>query len=235
MNKSELFQAMGLGPVWELRNHASEQPVFQQMDGGTSAPQQVSEPSETIDLGVLAQQVAQCRACGLCQTRTQTVFADGVPGSPLMVVGEAPGADEDQQGFPFVGRTGQLLDKMLHAVGMNRRSNVYIANVLKCRPPGNRNPEASEIEQCAPFLLKQIQASQPKVLFLVGRFAINALLKTEKPISQLRGAVHQIELNCLQIPAVVSYHPAYLLRRPEEKSKSWDDLLLLSRTLSSMA
>ena len=226
---------MGLGPVWELRNQPSESPLPQQLDAGlTAARKPVAESNHTIDLGALAQEVAQCKACGLCQTRTQTVFADGVPGSPLMVVGEAPGADEDQQGFPFVGRAGQLLDKMLHALGMNRRSNVYIANVLKCRPPGNRNPEVSEVEQCTPYLLQQIQASQPKVLFLVGRFAINALLNTEKPISQLRGVVHHIELHGRQIPAVVSYHPAYLLRRPEEKSKSWDDLLLLNNTLNSI-
>lgn len=218
---------MGLGPVWELR-HA--QGVMLPTEAA-NAEQGLAMPA-SVDLTALQSQVASCRACGLCETRTQTVFADGVPNAPVMVVGEAPGADEDAQGLPFVGRAGQLLDKMLHAVGMGRRTNVYIANVLKCRPPGNRNPELGEIEQCAPFLFQQIQANQPKVIFLVGRFAIDALLKTDKPIAQLRGKVHTVDVGGVSIPAVVSYHPAYLLRRPEEKSKSWDDLLLLSKTLA---
>lgn len=202
---------MGLGPVWVL----AEKPV--------------SEPLPS--LAALAHTVSNCRACGLCETRTQTVFSAGIANAPLMVIGEAPGADEDAQGAPFVGRAGQLLDRMLHAIGHSRAHNVYIANVLKCRPPNNRNPEPSEVAQCVPFLMQQIELNQPKVVLLLGRFAIHALLNTDQPISQLRGTVHSIALGDRVVPAIASYHPAYLLRRPGEKSKSWDDLRLLGKML----
>jgi uracil-DNA glycosylase family 4 len=233
MNKSELFQVMGLGPVWELRK-----PTPQPQNTPVAAmplvePETSSEDTSTTQIPVtlesLAQTVRACQACGLCQTRTQTVFADGTPHAPLMVVGEAPGADEDAQGFPFVGKAGQLLDKMLASIQHSRSSNVYIANVLKCRPPNNRNPEPQEVEQCWPFLKQQIEINQPKVLFLVGRFAINAILQTDQPISQLRGQVHSVQVGNTQLPAIVSYHPAYLLRRPEEKAKAWEDLLLVKK------
>lgn len=233
LNKSELFQVMGLGPVWELRK---QPPPSQDLQVNAQLPaQQISEPkpsSATVTLESLAQTVSACQACGLCKTRTQTVFADGTPHAPLMVVGEAPGADEDAQGFPFVGKAGQLLDKMLGSIQHSRGNNVYIANVLKCRPPQNRNPEPTEIEQCWPFLKQQIEINQPKVLLLVGRFAINVILKTERPISQLRGQVHMVNIGHLNIPTIVSYHPAYLLRRPEEKAKAWDDLLLVRNAVS---
>ena len=219
-SKSELFDAMGLGPVWELKSTPSIEASVAAVD---------ASPIELLDLDMLRAAVSNCRKCGLCETRTQTVFADGVPKAALMVVGEAPGAEEDAKGLPFVGRAGQLLDRMLHSVGASRLSNVYIANVLKCQPPANRNPEAGEIEQCSPFLMQQIAASQPKVLLLVGRFAIQTLLKTNKPVGELRGQVHQVIVNGLNIPAVVTYHPAYLLRRPSEKFKVWDDLLLLKQ------
>lgn len=209
LTKAALFDAMGLGPVWQLKTAPGEQlPAL---------------------LNNLRSSVANCQACGLCESRTQTVFSDGVPQAPLMVVGEAPGAEEDASGLPFVGRAGQLLDRMLHAVGASRANNVYIANVLKCRPPGNRNPEASEIEKCSPFLVQQIAANNPKILLLVGKFAIQTLLNTNKTVGELRGLVHRVTLNGLNIPAVVTYHPAYLLRRPEEKAKVWDDLLLLKQ------
>jgi DNA polymerase len=151
-----------------------------------------------------------------------------------MVGGEAPGADEDIKGLPFVGRAGALLDKMLHAVGASRQKNVYIANVLKCRPPANRNPEAEEIRQCSPYLFQQIAANQPKILLLVGRFAIQTLLNTDKPVGELRGKLHHVTVDGLNIPAVVTYHPAYLLRRPGEKAKVWDDLLLLKQHQSGL-
>jgi uracil-DNA glycosylase len=146
-----------------------------------------------------------------------------------MVVGEGPGVEEDATGLPFVGKSGQLLDRMLKAIGASRTNNTYIANVVKCHPPGNRNPEQAEIEQCAPYLVQQIKASGPKVLLLVGRFAIQTLLNTKKPVGELRGTVHRVIVDGLDIPAVVTYHPAYLLRRPEEKQKAWDDLLLLKQ------
>lgn len=232
-SKAELFSAMGLGPVWELKNPTSS------MSENGIEPEAASADLPSLDelhataklpsLDELRSTVAACRACGLCETRTQTVFSDGVANAPLMVVGEAPGAEEDASGLPFVGRAGQLLDRMLTAVGASRASNVYIANVLKCRPPGNRNPEMAEIEQCSPFVFQQIAVSKPKVLLLVGRFAIQTLLGSKKSVGELRGQLHHVTVQGREIPAVVTYHPAYLLRRPEEKAKVWDDLLLLKR------
>ncbi|HEX4880147.1 MAG TPA: uracil-DNA glycosylase [Limnobacter sp.] len=220
VDRSTFFEAMGLGPVWTLR----QQPSL------VDAPAPLEDsPSQAIDLSLLRGKVKSCQACGLCKTRQQTVFADGLENGPLMVVGEAPGAEEDSSGLPFVGRAGQLLDRMLHAVGASRARNVYIANVLKCRPPGNRDPEPAEIEQCFPYLAQQIQAVAPQVLLLVGRFAIQTLLNTDHAVGKLRGRVHAVEVGGLSIPAVVTYHPAYLLRRPEEKAKAWDDLLLLKQ------
>lgn len=216
---------MGIGPVWELRNQDN-----------ASKPNTMSnsvEPDAMLpaapSLESLRELVAVCKKCGLCETRKQTVFADGIPHAPLMVVGEGPGVDEDATGLPFVGKSGQLLDRMLKAVGASRTHNTYIANVVKCHPPGNRNPEQAEIDQCSPYLVQQIKASRPKVLLLVGRFAIQTLLNTKKPVGELRGMVHTVTVDGLDIPAVVTYHPAYLLRRPEEKSKAWDDLLLLQQ------
>lgn len=225
-SKAELFNAMGLGPVWELKN-----PVNPVSEVGIvpEAASTIVSSTNVPSLDELRSTVAACRACGLCETRTQTVFSDGVPHAPLMVVGEAPGADEDATGLPFVGRAGQLLDRMLTAVGASRASNVYIANVLKCRPPANRNPEVAEIEQCSPFVFQQIAVSQPKVLLLVGRFAIQTLLGSKKSVGDLRGQLHYVTVQGRDIPAVVTYHPAYLLRRPEEKAKVWDDLLLLKQ------
>lgn len=211
-SKAELFSAMGLGPVWELKN--ANVPAVSDIAPGLDA---------------LRSKVFNCRACALGDTRKQAVFADGVPNAPLMVVGEAPGEDEDASGLPFVGRAGQLLDRILQAVGANRASNVYISNVLKCHPPGNRDPKVGEIEQCTTHLLQQIEASQPKVLLLVGRVSIQTLLNTKKPVGELRGSVHNVTLNGLNIPAVVTYHPAYLMRKPDEKAKVWDDLLLLKQ------
>lgn len=226
-SKADLFNAMGIGPVWELR----EQDSLSKSGSVATEDREASEANlpDALSLESLREMVAACRKCGLCETRKQTVFADGIPHAPLMVVGEGPGVEEDASGLPFVGQSGQLLDRMLKAIGASRTSNAYIANVVKCHPPGNRNPEQAEIEQCSPYLLQQIKANQPKVLLLVGRFAIQTLLNTKKPVGELRGVVHQVRLDGLDIPAVVTYHPAYLLRRPEEKSKVWDDLLLLKQ------
>lgn len=218
-SKADLFNAMGIGPVWELKNSSRQSVVATEQESQGNLP----------SLSTLRSTVANCKQCGLCETRTQTVFADGVPNAQLMVIGEAPGAEEDASGLPFVGRAGQLLDRMLKAVDSSRQENVYIANVLKCRPPGNRNPEAAEIEQCSPYLIQQIKAANPKILLLVGRFAIQNLLGTKKAVGELRGQVHRVTVNGLDIQAVVTYHPAYLLRRPEEKAKVWDDLLLLKK------
>lgn len=170
----------------------------------------------------LADSVAGCTACGLCDTRTQTVFGVGDTQAEWMLVGEAPGENEDLQGEPFVGQAGKLLDNMLGALGLARGRNVYIANVLKCRPPGNRNPEPDEVAQCEPYLKRQIALIKPKVIVVLGRFAAQSLLRSTTPIGKLRGTVHTYE----GIPVVVTYHPAYLLRTLTDKARAWEDLCL---------
>ncbi|WP_316149926.1 uracil-DNA glycosylase [Cupriavidus sp. BIC8F] len=166
--------------------------------------------------------VAGCTACGLCQNRTNTVFGVGDRQAEWMLVGEAPGENEDLQGEPFVGQAGKLLDNMLGSLGLARGRNVFIANVLKCRPPGNRNPEPEEVAQCEPFLRRQIALVKPRVIVVLGRFAAQSLLCTTTPIGKLRGTVHTYQ----GIPVVVTYHPAYLLRTLTDKARAWEDLCL---------
>jgi DNA polymerase len=166
-------------------------------------------------------QVAVCTACSLHQTRTQTVFGVGNSSADWMFVGEAPGAEEDQQGEPFVGRAGQLLNAMLFALGLPRQQ-VYIANVLKCRPPNNRDPLPQETEACEPFLLQQIELIKPRIIVALGRHAAHSLLKTGDALGSLRGRTHDYHGTAL----IVTYHPAYLVRSPAEKRKAWDDLCL---------
>jgi uracil-DNA glycosylase family 4 len=174
----------------------------------------------------LADTVRQCRLCGLCETRTQVVFGTGDRGARLMVVGEAPGAEEDRRGEPFVGRAGMLLNSMLRAAGFARRE-VYIANVLKCRPPHNRDPSDEEAGRCLPYLRRQIELVSPAVILCVGRIAAQRLLGTELPLARLRGRVHDLD----GVPVVVTYHPAYLLRSPGERPKSWEDLKIALKVL----
>ena len=171
------------------------------------------------DWSELAATVRECRLCGLCETRTQTVFGTGDRHARLMVVGEAPGAEEDRQGEPFVGRAGILLNSMLRAAGFER-GEVMIVNVLKCRPPHNRDPSDEEAERCLPYLRRQIELVGPTVILCVGRIAAQHLLGTDLALARLRGRVHDLS----GVPVVVTYHPAYLLRSPGEKRKSWDDL-----------
>jgi uracil-DNA glycosylase len=187
------------------------------------------EPESVLDWDSLAQAVAACTRCGLCKTRTQTVFGVGDRAARWMIVGEAPGAEEDARGEPFVGQAGRLLSNMLAAIGV-AREQVYIANVLKCRPPGNRNPEPHEVAQCTPYLQRQLELVNPGLVLVLGRFAAQSLLNTEASIASLRGKVHQISCGQQQIPAIVSYHPAYLLRNLVDKSKSWADLNLAKQT-----
>lgn len=167
----------------------------------------------------LQREVSVCRACSLCETRTQTVFGVGSHHASWMLIGEAPGQNEDLQGEPFVGKAGQLLTEMLRAIGL-RREEVYIANILKCRPPNNRDPQAEEVAACHRFLQRQIAQLQPKIILAVGRIAAQNLLKTQQPLAKLRGQQHRLE----NIPLVVVHHPAYLLRALTEKAKAWDDL-----------
>ena len=183
-----------------------------------------------LDWPALRAAVAACRACGLCESRTQTVFGSGHTQAHWLLVGEAPGEQEDLSGEPFVGAAGQLLDRMLAALRLTRavdgpappEQRVYIANTLKCRPPRNRNPSAQELAQCEPFLVRQIELLQPRIILAMGRYAVQALLRSEEPIGRLRGRVHRYQ----GVPLVVTYHPAYLLRNLSEKAKAWDDLCL---------
>jgi uracil-DNA glycosylase family 4 len=173
----------------------------------------------------LQAEVAACRKCALCETRTQTVFGTGNKQADWMVIGEAPGQSEDLQGQPFVGKAGQLLTEMLRALGL-AREDVFIANILKCRPPGNRDPKPDEIEACHEYLQRQRALVQPKIILAVGRIAAQALLKTEAPLTKLRGKVHTLD----ETPVVVVYHPAYLLRSLPDKRKAWMDLQLAMKT-----
>ena len=186
--------------------------------------------SAGLDWPALREAVAACRACGLCEGRTQTVFGVGHPQAHWLVVGEAPGEQEDLKGEPFVGAAGQLLDRMLAALNLTRSSEgdapperrVYIANALKCRPPRNRNPSAEELAACEPFLVRQIELLQPRLILAMGRFAVQSLLRSDEPVGKLRGRVHHYQ----GVPLVVTYHPAYLLRNLPDKAKAWDDLCL---------
>ena len=174
-----------------------------------------------IDWGPLRERVAGCTLCDLCKTRTRTVFGVGNTRAEWLVIGEAPGAEEDRQGEPFVGRAGQLLNAMLLAIGLPRET-VFIANVLKCRPPGNRDPKPEEVSRCLPYLSAQIALLKPKVILAVGRIAAQNLLATDAPLARLRGKLHTFgESNT---PLVITYHPAYLLRAPADKRKAWEDL-----------
>jgi len=171
----------------------------------------------------LAAGVAACRRCRLHESRRQTVFGVGNTDADWMIIGEAPGADEDRQGEPFVGKAGQMLNEMLRAVGF-ARDDVYIANILKCRPPGNRDPKAEEAEACAAYLQRQIELVAPKMILAVGRIAAQNLLRSDEPVGRMRGVVHRLDPP--GVPVVVTYHPAYLLRSPEQKRKAWADLCL---------
>jgi uracil-DNA glycosylase len=180
-----------------------------------------AERIAALDWDALEADIAQCTACGLCKTRNKTVPGAGARNANWMIVGEAPGADEDEQGMPFVGRSGKLLDAMLRATNHSREKNVFIANTLKCRPPDNRNPALDELEACAPYLHRQIVLMKPKMLLTVGKFAAQTITGSEDAIGAMRGRTFDYQT----IPVRVTYHPSYLLRAPLEKAKAWDDLL----------
>jgi uracil-DNA glycosylase len=205
---------------------------------GVAALEPVSEGRgaqiTNLDWPALRDAVADCRACGLCAARTQTVFGMGSTRAHWLVVGEAPGEQEDRQGLPFVGPSGELLDAMLRALQLTRAEDgpaadaqrVYIANTIKCRPPGNRNPAPDELARCEPFLVRQIALLRPRIILAMGRFAVQSLLRSSEPVGRLRGRVHTYQ----GVPLVVTYHPAYLLRNPADKARSWDDLCLAAAT-----
>ena len=182
----------------------------------------------------LQEAVRACTACGLCQSRRQTVFGVGSLQAHWMIVGEAPGEQEDLKGEPFVGPAGHLLDNMLRALGLTRQEapperQVYIANTLKCRPPRNRNPEPQELASCEPFLMRQIELIRPRLILAMGRFAVQALLRSSEPVGKLRGRVHRYQ----GVPLVVTYHPAYLLRNLPDKSRAWEDLCLAAQVVDA--
>jgi uracil-DNA glycosylase len=201
--------------------------VTRYVERAAAPPAAAALSAATLDWDSLAATVAGCTRCGLCNTRTRTVFGVGDRSARLMVVGEAPGADEDRQGEPFVGRAGQLLNAMLRAIGF-AREQVYIANVLKCRPPRNRDPQAAEAVQCLPYLQRQLELVAPGVVLCVGRIAAQNLLGTDATLGSLRGRVHRLPGGQ---PVVVTYHPAYLLRTPADKRKAWDDLRFALKVL----
>jgi DNA polymerase len=184
------------------------------------------------DWQTLRKQVKACQKCGLRAGCTQTVFGVGAQQADMLVIGEAPGADEDRRGEPFVGRAGQLLNAMLLAMGYQREA-VFIANIVKCRPPGNRDPKPDEALRCEPYLKSQIDLINPQVILAVGRIAAQNLLKSDIPVGKLRGRVHSFGMQ--KIPLVVTYHPAYLLRSPEQKGKAWQDLQLALSVLGRVS
>ena len=214
--RDAILAEMGLSPVWKLRARVirGEEPA--------RPPQ-----GNWIEL---KQAVPACTACGLHKSRTQTVFGVGDEQADWLLVGEAPGAEEDRLGDPFVGQAGRLLDNMLAAIDLSREKNVYICNVLKCRPPGNRNPEPDEVAKCTPHLHAQIDLIKPRLILAMGRFAAQTLLATDASIASLRGRVHRYA----GVPLIVTYHPAYLLRNLPDKAKAWEDLLFASDTMQGL-
>ena len=250
LRQRAMLAEMGI-PLWsapQLEVTAAVEPAIAalqplQKNVARPGPAEAALPSSTrsatsppagirsMDWPALRAAVADCRACSLCESRTQTVFGVGHLKAHWMVVGEAPGEQEDLQGEPFVGKSGQLLDNMLRALGLSRTAlgdeddpakQVFIANTLKCRPPGNRNPLPQELSECEPYLVRQIELVRPRIILAMGRFAVQSLLRTTEPIGKLRGRVHQFQ----GVPLIVTYHPAYLLRNLEDKAKAWDDLCL---------
>jgi uracil-DNA glycosylase family 4 len=229
--RDDVLRELGLAPVWRLRQRPG-------MRGAT-----FDEPDATVSTGeggdarrariaslafdALVADIAHCDACGLSKTRKRTVPGVGDLDAAWMFVGEAPGADEDAQGEPFVGAAGQLLDNMLAALGLARGNDVFIANVLKCRPPGNRTPEPLEAAACRPYLDRQIELVAPGVIVALGKSAACTLLGVDASVASLRNRVHRYR----GTPLVVTYHPAYLLRTPGDKAKAWEDLLFARRTL----
>ena len=187
----------------------------------------------TADWETLRALAEKCACCRMAKSRQHMVFAEGGPGARIAIVGEAPGSEEDLQGIPFVGKSGQLLTSMLEALSIVRKKDTAILNVLKCRPPGNRNPLPEEVACCQSYLRRQLELINPDVILIMGRFAVQTLLNTspDQSIGSQRGRVHQVDVAGRSVPAVVSYHPSYLLRSPDQKAKAWEDLVLFKHTL----
>lgn len=219
LSRDDVFEELGIGPGWRLR----EQPAAPAAHGAQPA-------ASAYTWETLEEAVARCTACKLSTTRTQGVLGVGDRDADWLIVGEAPGAEEDAQGEPFVGQAGKLLDAMLASIGLARGDKVYITNVVKSRPPGNRNPEPDEIAACMPYLDAQVELIRPKLILAVGRIAAQTLLGTDEAVGRLRGRVHQYK----GIPLIVTYHPAYLLRNLPDKARAWEDLCFARRTMHSL-
>ena len=223
--RRQYLEAIGID-LWVQRPRgisATQEPARPEpVTTGPRAAAAVTSGEAAAQWQELLEEVRRCTLCPLHTTRTQGVLGVGPKRADWLVIGEAPGAEEDRRGEPFVGAAGQLLDAMLRAIGLDRRTNVYIANVLKSRPPNNRDPRPEEVEACLPYLLRQIVLLQPKIMLAVGRIAAQVLLRTDAPLGRLRGRVHHFGER--HTPLVVTYHPAYLLRTPAEKRKAWEDL-----------
>jgi len=232
----DILQELGLTPVWRLRARYRSDATPIAPHGVNEAPLAAAPQTDVetrvtriamLDWAHFAADVSACTACGLARTRNKAVPGVGDHGADWLFVGEAPGAEEDAKGEPFVGQAGRLLDSMLAALGMNRAKAVYIANVLKCRPPGNRSPTPLEVEACLPYLDRQIALIQPKLIVALGKSAATTMLHVETTIASLRGRVHRYK----GVPLIVTYHPAYLLRNLPDKAKAWEDLCLARATL----
>jgi uracil-DNA glycosylase len=221
--REDVLAELGLMPRWRLRAPLSA-------DDAARPEDRVARIAR-LPWRELVNDIDACTACGLCRTRHKTVPGVGDTSAEWLFIGEAPGAEEDARGEPFVGQAGRLLDNMLAALGMDRERNVYIANVLKCRPPNNRTPEPVEVDSCRPYLERQVSLIEPKLIVALGRSAASLLLGTDASIASLRGRVHRYR----GIPLVVTYHPAYLLRNLHDKAKAWEDLLLARATVAKSA
>lgn len=252
LSRDQILEEMGLGPRWVRRDPATAsrsvaaaskaQPVTPSRPAAVTAEMPVSEPASvspvqsagpvaegrrevgTMDWESLRQSIASCRSCGLCAERRQAVPGVGDENASWLFIGEGPGAEEDARGEPFVGQAGKLLDAMLAAIDLKRGDDVYIANAVKCRPPANRTPETDELAACFPYLRRQIELIQPKLIVLLGRVAVTSVLGQDSSLSSLRGKALSYRAGDREIPVVVTYHPAYLLRNLPDKAKAWEDL-----------
>jgi DNA polymerase len=233
LGREDMLRELELLPGWKLREQpqaaAAPQPTPIETTPATENQPAIS-PVAQMGWAELKQAVVACQACSLVQTRTQTVFGIGDENADWLFIGEAPGAEEDRRGEPFVGAAGQLLDNMLAAIKLNRGENVYIANVLKCRPPQNRDPHGEEVVKCDPFLKRQVELIQPRLIVAMGRFAAQSVLNTDAAISALRGKLHDYN----GVPVIVTYHPAYLLRNLPDKAKAWEDLCFARATMRQL-
>jgi len=234
-----MLEEMGLTPVWRLRarsDSANGEETVVAVTPITHHPSPITDSGDrrgeimSLDWVPLKARVVACTDCPLHAKRNKTVFGVGDEHADWLFVGEGPGADEDAQGEPFVGQAGKLLDNMLAAIQLKRGTNVYIANILKCRPPGNRNPEPREALQCEPYLHRQIELIHPKLIIALGKVAAANLLATDSSVAGMRGRVHQYR----GIPLIVTYHPAYLLRNLADKAKAWADLCFAVRTMAGL-